>query len=47
MFLLTVIIATTNFVLGYGLAVALGWAKMPEFGTKTGSDGAAVPPAGH
>lgn len=34
MFLLTLVVAATNFALGYALAVMLGWASLPDFGKK-------------
>jgi len=47
MFLLTLIVATTNLALGYAVAVSLGWANMPEFGKKMPPSESAAPPQGH
>jgi hypothetical protein len=47
MFLLTLIVATTNLALGYAVAVSLGWANMPDFGKKTPPSESAAPPHGH
>lgn len=47
MFLLTLIVATTNFVLGYALAVSLGWANLPEFGRKAASSRTSSPSHGN
>jgi hypothetical protein len=47
MFLLTMIIATANFALGYALAVWVGWASLPDFGKKPVAEGATTTAQGH
>jgi hypothetical protein len=37
MFMFTLIVAATNLVLGYALAIGLGWASLPDFGKKPAS----------
>ncbi len=47
MFLLTLFVAATNFVLGYALAVAMGWASLPDLGRKAASSEPSAPTGGH
>jgi UPF0716 family protein affecting phage T7 exclusion len=46
-FLLTLIVAATNFVLGYALAVLLGWASLPDIGRKAAAGEPSTPTHGN
>lgn len=47
MFLLTMIVAACNLVLGYALAVWLGWADMPSLPKKASGQSAATDSHSH
>jgi hypothetical protein len=47
MFLLTMIVAACNLVLGYALAVWLGWANMPNLPKKASGQTAVTDPHTH